>query len=81
MVAQPALVTAIGGSNPGQSNAVGDLAGMCTAPGFEPPTKKAAFCRTTTRPLPVMVHVVSPLLGSKSATDENPFYVFLSNRT
>ena len=28
-----------------------------------------------------MVHGVSPLLVSKSATDENPFYVFLSNRT
>ena len=81
MVAQLAAVFAVGGSNPGQSNAISGVASMWTGPGFEPPTKKSTTRCTTTQPLPVMVHVVSPLLGAKSATDENPFYVFLSNRT
>ena len=42
--------------------------------------KTAASC-TTIRPLPVTVYSASPLLRSKSATDENPNCVFLSNRT
>ena len=41
MVARPAAVFAVGGSNPGQSNAIGGVASMWTGPGFEPPTPKS----------------------------------------
>ena len=81
MVAQPTTVFAVGGSNPCQSTAIGGAAGMCTRPGFEPLTKKSEAGCTTIQPLLVMVNSASPLLGAKSATDENPNCVFLSNRT
>ena len=81
MVAHPAIVFGVGGSNPYQANTTGGVASMYTRPGFEPPTTNSVVCCTTTRLMPVMVHLASPLLGSKSATDENPNYVFLSNRT
>ena len=51
MVAQPAVVFSVGGSNPCLSTAIGGAAGMCARPGFEPPTKKSAAGCTTIRPL------------------------------
>ena len=71
MVAQPATVFAAGGSNPchqcrRRRRRHVHLAGVRTA------DQKTTITCTTIRPLSVTAHTASPLLGSKSATDEKP---------